>query len=468
MMMIGDFSDTQIKDIYKKQRLAFDNGETRSYEFRIHYLKKLKASILAHEADIISAVGKDFSKPSYDAFISEVGVTLNELSYFISNLKSLMRPKNVSTPMSLLPASTKLYHDPKGVVAIFSPWNYPFNLAMIPLVGAIAAGNCVMLKVAHETPHTALIIEKIVSETFAPEHAAVIQGNGRVIGQLMFDHCYFNHVFFTGSATVGKWIMAQAAKTLTPITLELGGKSPTIIDKSANLETAAKRIVWSKFFNCGQTCVAPDYLLVHKDIEEAFIAKMKSQIVNYFGNDPSKSEHYARMVNTERYDRVASFLDDGNIVVVGGLTDRSTNYIAPTVVKVVNLDQPIMQEEIFGPILPIVTWQEKTELLSFIRKNRYPLTCYIYSEDSDINQFVIKNVEFGSGCVNDSIAHFANHLIPFGGVQTSGIGKYHGHSSFNTFTNAKPIMSSPSKIELPFRYAPFTKWKWIVAKFFLK
>ncbi len=466
-MHVENHTADQINNAFSVKRAFFDNGNTRDYQFRLQSLKKLRNNIHELQDELTKAMAQDFGKPSYDVFIGEIGVALSEVTYAINNLDRWMAPVSVNTPITIMPASSRIYSDPKGVVAIFSPWNYPFNLSVIPLVGAIAAGNCVLLKVASETPYTSLVTEKLIRLTFDPEHVSVVMGEGSAIGKLMFDNCIFNHVFFTGSPTVGKWIMAQAAATLTPVTLELGGKSPTIVDKTANLPVAINRILWAKYSNAGQTCLAPDYLLLHEDIKDTFIAKFKAQIEKLYGTDPSKSASFARIVNTKRFDRLIELLGDGNIIH-GGNSIASERYIEPTVMLVDDLNQQIMGEEIFGPILPIIIWKNREELLPIIRRNRYPLTCYVYTSDTTLEKFIIENVEFGSGAINDSMAQFANHNMPFGGVQTSGIGKYHGKYSFDTFSNQKPVLKTWTWIDLPLRYIPYTKWKWSLARLFMR
>jgi aldehyde dehydrogenase (NAD+) len=457
----------QIKNVYDTQRVFFDKGLTRSFRFRIDSLRKLHENIIKLEKEITDALHSDLGKASYDSYISEIGVTLSELTYCIKNLSEWMAPVTIPTPIAIQPASSKIYNDPKGIVAIFAPWNYPFNLAIIPLVGAVAAGNCVMLKVASETPATSAVLEKLIAMTFDPFHVSLLQGEGRVVGEIMFDHCEFNHVFFTGSQTVGKWIMSQAAKTLTPVTLELGGKSPTIVDKSADIDIAVRRIAWAKFANLGQTCIAPDYILVHQDVKAVFIEKMIARVKSVYGEDAQTSPLLSKLVNQTRFQKVSSYLRDGEVLHGGG-TNSSLSVIEPTIMMISDPDSPIMKEEIFGPIMPILVWKDEQDLLSIIRKNRYPLSCYVYTSDRKLEKFVIDHIEFGSGCVNDSMAHFANHHMPFGGIQSSGMGKYHGKYSFLTFSNQKPMLKTWTIIDMPLRYFPFSTWKWKLAKMFLR
>ena len=304
--MLENHSEQQIRSDYDVKREFFDQGKTKSYAFRKKALIDLRKAIKTNEKEISQALSNDFGKPNYESYIGEIGVTIAEIDHTLSNLAQWMLPKSVSTPIAIQPASSKIYNDPKGVVVIFSPWNYPFNLTMIPLIGAIAAGNCVMLKPAHETAHMSVVIEKIIAKSFERNHVSVTQGEGKIVGPMMLRICFFNHLFFTGSPTVGKWMMSEAAKTLTPITLELGGKSPTIIDKDVNLKIAVNRIVWAKYFNCGQTCTSPDYILVHRDVKDQFITLAIAKIKEFYGDDPQKSEFYPRIINHQRFDKIRS------------------------------------------------------------------------------------------------------------------------------------------------------------------
>ena len=466
-MEIVNHTLKEIKESFESQRVFFDNGNTKSYDFIRKALLNLRDAIIKFKSEILAALYADFKKPSYEAYIGEIGVTTDDINFALKHLSTWMEVQHVPTPVTIQPATSRIYSDPLGVVLIFAPWNYPFNLTMIPLIGAIAAGNCVMLKPAHETPHIAKVMEKIIKETFKKEFVSVVMGEGRAIGELLLDNFTFNHIFFTGSPNVGKWVMEKAAKTLTPVTLELGGKSPTIIDKTANLKVAINRIVWAKFFNCGQTCTSPDYILVHEDIKDEFLKGIIAKIKEFYGDDPQQSPFYPRMVNKTRFDAVSKYLTQGKLIS-GGRVDPLDNYIEPSVIEIDNLDVPVMKEEIFGPIMPIITWSDKSEILSLVRKNRYPLTCYVFSEDKALIDFVIKNIEFGSGCINDTMAQFANSHFPFGGVQTSGIGKYHGKYSFDTFSNLKPILTTSTWIDPDLRYPPYTSFKMKLAKWFME
>lgn len=450
------FSDMKI--VFDSQRTFFDAGHTRSYKFRLHALKSLRTAVRTYQEDLMEAMALDYRKPKTEAFLGDIGVVLEELNYTIRHLKYWMQDKKVSTPITLMPGSSKIIYEPKGVVMIFSPWNYPFNLMMTPLIGAITAGNCVVIKPAHETPHTALVIQKLISDTFPSHHIAVAMGDGRIIGPMLLDNFVFNHIFFTGSAKTGKWIMAKAAEHLTPVTLELGGKCPAIVDDSARINSIVKRIVWSKLFNAGQTCLAIDYLLVHEKVKEKLVAKIISLIKAWYGTDIATSPDYCRIVNKERAAKIISLME-GEKIIFGGNYNLEDRFIEPTLIEVNNLDSPIMKEEIFGPLLPIMTWSNKEDIVRIVRKNRYPLACYVFSENEEMINYVHNNIEFGGGCVNDGIIHFANNHFGFGGVMSSGMGRYHGQSSFETFSHAKPILKSMSMVDTHIWYPPYTDGK---------
>lgn len=456
-----------LKEIWQAQRDFFDAGNTLEYRFRLESLAKLKKAIQNNREDIIAALHRDFRKPRFETYTSEIGVLIDEINYLMKHLRSWMQPKSITTPITLLPAHSRIYYEPKGVVVIFAPWNYPFQLMMTPLAGAIAAGNTVILKPAHETPHTAALLEKIVRDTFDPRHVSIVRGVGSEIGPMLLDNFRFDHIFFTGSPATGKWAMAKAAENLTPVTLELGGKSPVIVDKDVNLNAAVERITWAKFFNAGQTCIAPDYILVHKEVKEAFVEKTKRQIEAFFGDQPEKSPDFARLVSQSRFQVVQSLLSQGKILE-GGTCIQEENYIAPTLLEVNELSESIMSKEIFGPVMPLIVWEKQDELLAIIRKNRYPLTCYIYSNNRKLIDFIIRRVEFGSGCVNNSMIQYANNEIPFGGIQFSGLGRYHGKYSFRTFSNEKGVMFSPTWISPSYLFAPYNNFKMKLARFFLE
>ena len=378
-----------------------------------------------------------------------------------------MKPKKVSTPLVLQPSTSYIYSEPLGVTLIIGPWNYPFQLLLAPLVGSIAAGNCAILKPSDQTKHTSDLVEKIISETFAEEYISVVQGPGAMVGPMLIEKFRFDHIFFTGSPSVGKKIAAMAAQHLTPVTLELGGKSPVIVDKDANIDVAAKRLTWAKFFNAGQTCVCPDYLLVHESIKDEFINKLKFYIKEFFGDKPIESESFGRIVNEKRFDVLKAFLDEGNIVI-GGESDKNSKFISPTIIDGITLDSKIMLEEIFGPLLPVMTYSDIKEVVSIIRKNRYPLALYLYTNNKQIEDFIIENIEFGGGCINNGMLHLANSKLPFGGVGNSGMGRYHGVDSFDTFSHKKSILKTKECIDPALRYAPYSDKKLNTTKAFFK
>lgn len=464
--MNPDITEITIK--YNALRSFHDNGHTKSYDFRIQALRKLKGSIKKYENEIVEALQKDFGRPAYETYLSDIGVITDELNTALHNLKYWMKPEKVSTPLAIAPGySTRIYAESKGVVVVFAPWNYPVNLILIPLIGAIAAGNTVIVKPAHETEHASKVVEKIILESFASEHVTCILGEGKVLGPLLLEQFRFDHIFFTGSKEVGRFIMQKAAEKLSPVTLELGGKNPAIVDVSCRLNVSVNRLVWGKFFNAGQTCIAPDYLLVHEDILEKFITLTKERIRHVFTDQPESSPDYARIISQSRSEKIVSYLSQGEILY-GGKHNVNNRYIEPTLILVNNLDQPIMNEEIFGPVWPIVTWKNKEELIPIIRQNRYPLSCYIYAQSKDLMNFVIQNTEFGSGCINDNMVQFANKEMPFGGIQFSGNGRYHGKSSFDTFSHKKGVVRSFSFFDHNLKYAPYKKWQEKVARFFLE
>jgi aldehyde dehydrogenase (NAD+) len=441
--------------IYSRQKAFFENGHTRRHDFRVRQLKQLRKAIKTFEPDIIAALQKDLRKAPAEAFATEIGFAYKEIDHILTHLHEWMAPTNVSTPLIAQPSSSRILHDPLGLVLIIAPWNYPFQLLVAPLAGAIAGGNCAILKPSEETPHTALVIGLMIEQYFDDQYIAVVQG-AEVVPQLM-DRFRFDHVFFTGSVPVGKTIMAAAAKHLTPVTLELGGKSPCIIDKYVSLAKAARRIAWGKFVNAGQTCVAPDYLLVHAEVKDVFLSHLLQAIRKFYGDDPALSPDYPRMVNKKRFDAVKRLMSHGR-VLIGGQANEEDLYIAPTVLDEVRLDDPVMQEEIFGPLLPVLTFSDIHDVPSIITHNPYPLALYLFSSSKKTQQYILDNVRFGGGCINDTLMHLGNPDIPFGGVGTSGFGAYHGKFSFDTFTHAKGVLSTTTVVDIPLRYPPYGKW----------
>lgn len=439
------------------QREFFASCQTRDISFRLRQLKNLKTAIVEREKAIADALWTDLYKSFEEAYLTEISIVLQEIDYHIRHLKRWAKPKRVCTPVHLLPSSSKIIFEPMGVALIMAPWNYPFQLLMNPLVGAISAGNCALLKPSPYTPNIAKLMAEMIAEVFDPEYIAVVQGDRTVNEQLLKQR--FDMIFYTGSPAVGKVVMRAAAEHLTPVVLELGGKSPCLVDREANLTLAAKRIVWGKFINAGQTCIAPDYLLVHESVKSELIEKIKVAIHDFFGTDIKQSPHFGRIVNDNAFERLSRYLQNGKIVL-GGEIDSSERYIAPTILDEVMPEDAVMQEEIFGPILPIMTFKEKDEALSFVNSNPKPLAFYYFGKRKKGEQVFSKTTS-GGGCINDTVIHIANHRLPFGGVGNSGMGKYHGKESFLAFSNRRSVVFSSTTVDLPLKYPPYKFFKWV-------
>lgn len=442
-----------ISDVFAAQRHFFDSGATRPYVFRKTQLKKLKATLKKHETAILEALRADMGKHPLEAFSSEIGLLLDEIDNALTNLREWMRPQAVSSPLMHYPSASKIYREPKGLILMIGPWNYPVQLLVSPLIGAIAAGNCAILKPSELAPHAEAVIEKMIKDAFDPAFVAVITGDGHTVIPDIMQH-RFDHVFFTGSIPVGKKILEMAAPHLTPVTLELGGKSPCIVDKGADIKTAAKRIIWGKCWNAGQTCIAPDYILAHQSVMNTLIEEMTEAITHFFGEDVAGSKDYPRIINEKRFDQLSAYLQQGTIVT-GGQTDRTQKYIAPTILTDVSFDAPVMKEEIFGPILPVIPYNTTEEAIKMIAKNPYPLSLYVFSNSRRTEKAFIDKVAFGGGCINNTLIHFANADLPFGGIGYSGMGRYHGRSSFDEFTHFKGVMKTGTWLDVPVKYPPF-------------
>ncbi|HDK7169147.1 TPA: aldehyde dehydrogenase [Clostridium botulinum] len=441
-----------IGDMLKKQKSFFEKGYTKDINFRIETLKKLKHNIKMNENNIFKALKIDLNKSEFETFITEIGIVYDEINGAIKNIKKWSKPKKVKTPITNFLASSYIYNEPYGVALIIAPWNYPVQLIMAPLVGAISAGNCVLLKPSELAVETEKIIVKIIKETFSDEYIGVVTGGVKVSEALLKEK--FDYIFYTGGINVGKIVMRAAAEHLTPITLELGGKSPCIVDKDANIDLAARRITWGKFLNAGQTCVAPDYLVVHKNIKEKLISSIENYIIEFFGENAFENEEYPRIINERHFKRLEGYLKEGKIVF-GGKTDISNLYIEPTIIEGINLKNRIMEEEIFGPIFPVIEFEDIDEVIDIIKNNPKPLALYYFSEDKEKQEIIIKNISFGGGCINDTIMHLSTSTLPFGGVGSSGIGGYHGRASFDTFSHKKSILKKSNLIDIKIRYAPF-------------
>jgi aldehyde dehydrogenase (NAD+) len=443
-----------------QMRAYFDSGITKSYSFRRAQLERLKEALIKHENDISRALYLDLKKNPEEVHATETGLLLAEINVALKNLKRWMRPTRVGTNLMNLPGSSKIYHDPLGVVFIIAPWNYPFQLSLIPLVGAIAGGNCALVKPSELAPATAAVLEIIVTESFSPQYIAVVQGEGSELVPSIMKSFRFDHIFYTGSVQVGRSIYQQAAADLVPVTLELGGKNPAIVERDANLTVAAKRIVLGKFINAGQICVAPDYVLVDKRIEDKLIEELKKCMLDFYGENPEDSPAFGKIINQNRFDKILTYLDEPELVH-GGQHDRSKLFIGPTIIRNPSLNSDLMSEEIFGPILPIVGFSSQEEAKSIIGRNPNPLSLYVFTSSREKEKYWIEQIPFGGGCVNNAAWQFTNHYLPFGGVGESGIGAYHGKHTFELFTHAKPVMKSPVWLDPSLKYPPYAgKMKW--------
>lgn len=449
------------------QRAYFKSGATRSFAARRKVLRDLQSAIRSHEEELLAALHKDLRKPPFEAFISEIGTVYQGLQHALDNLKEWMRPEQVPTPLSLQVASSSVRVEPLGVVLIIAPWNYPFQLVMEPLIAAISSGNCALVKPSEDTPHTAAVTAKIISSVLDVKHINVIQGEGKIIVPELIEGFRFDHIFFTGSPRVGSRIMSMAAPQLIPVTLELGGKSPAIVDRKVEIKTAVKRIAWGKFFNAGQTCIAPDHVLIHEDRKDEFLELLQRTLVHFYGDDPQTSPHYGRIINAARFEKLKGYMGQGK-AVTGGQMDSADRYIAPTVLVSVTHDDSAMQEEIFGPILPVLTWREKEEVLAIIERNPFPLSTYIFSSDRKAQQYFSERIAFGGGVINNCLLHFGNDHLPFGGIGTSGMGRYHGKYGFDTFSHTRSIVDSSTLIEHGLQYPPYSKMKEKIARWSMK
>ncbi|MEA1785244.1 aldehyde dehydrogenase [Arenibacter sp. GZD96] len=426
---------------------------TKSILYRKSVLKKLYQEIVVREDAICDALYADFKKPKFEVLLSETQIVLAELKRCIRKLDSWSRPERIRSAVVNFPSSDWIYKEPYGNVLVISPWNYPFMLAMMPLIGAVAAGNTVIVKPSEKSPNTSALLTQIVGAVFNPNHVQVVLGNVAVAQQLLA--LQWDYIFFTGSSNVGKIVYEKAAKHLTPVTLELGGKNPCIVDTSASIDLAAKRIVWGKFFNAGQTCVAPDYILVHQQVKPMFTQALVKWITYFYGNDIAASPHFARIVNSDHLRNLIEKLKDETIIF-GGTWDSTTNYLSPTLVDSPSWDSALMQDEIFGPILPILSYESEADIEHCLTKFGKPLATYIFSNNRRFQNTIIANYSFGGGVINDVLIHLGNHRLPFGGVGQSGMGAYRGKRTFTTFTHHKPISKKANWVDIPLRYAPYT------------
>ncbi|MDD2820936.1 MAG: aldehyde dehydrogenase [Flavobacterium sp.] len=423
-----------------------------SLSFRKETLIQLLNTIVIHEDEIIEALYDDFKKPAFEAVLTETNYVITELKDTIKNLSKWAKPKKVFPSILNFPSTDFIYKEPYGKVLIIAPWNYPFQLALCPMIAAVAAGNQVVVKPSELTPKTSAVIRKIIEKIFHINHVECVEGGLEVSQKLLAER--WDYIFFTGSPTVGKIIAKAAAENLTPVTLELGGKNPCIIDETANLKLAAKRIVWGKFINAGQTCIAPDYILIQKDMKSHFIAYLKTEITKAYGENPALSPDFARIINTKNWLRLANLIEEEK-VIFGGQTDIENNYIAPTLIEENDMESLLMKEEIFGPLLPILSYEKEEDIKTVFSKFEKPLALYVFSENKRFSEKIIKQYSFGGGCINDTVVHFSNKRLPFGGVGHSGIGAYHGRLSFDTFSHKKSIVKKANWLDIPLRYAPY-------------
>ena len=446
-------------------RSYFETGETKSVDFRKAQLTRLKQAVIDHADQLQEALYTDLKKSPEESWVTETGFVLSEISNAINNIGKWMKPKRVGTNLLNLPSKSYVMTEPLGVVLIIGPWNYPLQLLFTPLAGAIAAGNCVVLKPSEFAPATAAIMKKIIDATFEKQYVQFVEGEGAVVIPSMMNNFVFDHVFYTGSTTVGKIIYQMAAANLIPVTLELGGKSPCIVEADANIAVTANRIAMTKFSNAGQMCVAPDYLLVHESVKDKLIAAFKQSMNTFFGSDASLSYDYGRIINEQQFDRLSSYLQQGNILI-GGNTNREQLYIEPTIMDQVSLAAPVMNEEIFGPILPILSFSNRSEAKAIIAQHKNPLAFYVFTSDSKKEAAWMDEIPFGGGCVNNAALHLTNHRLPFGGRGLSGSGKYHGKFSFETFSHQKAVMKTPTWLDPAVKYPPFKGklklFKWII------
>ena len=435
-------------------RRYFESGATQSYAFRKQKLEDLRTAVLRHEDDLMQALYTDLKKNKEEAWVTEIGFVLAEIRHTLKHLQGWMKPQKVSTNLLNLPSRSFVYKEPLGVALIIGPWNYPLQLLFTPLIGAIAAGNCAALKPSEYATATAAAMTKIVEESFSPEQVLYVEGEGAEVVPQLMNNFRFDHVFYTGSTVVGKSIYEMAAKQLVPVTLELGGKSPCVVESDANLKVAARRIAVTKFSNAGQMCVAPDYVLVHRSVKEAFVQQLISSIQSFFTEEPSSAYSYGKIINGKAFNRLVKYIEQGR-VIYGGKTNVATSYIEPTLLDNVSLDAAVMGEEIFGPVLPVLSFETFDEAKAIINRAANPLAFYVFTNDKGKEEKWLREIPFGGGCVNNASWHLTNFNLPFGGRGNSGIGSYHGKYSFDVFSHQKAVMKTPTWFDPDVKYPPF-------------
>ena len=459
---------SDIVSIMEKQRKFYSTGETLPISFRKEKLRALLASIEKHEAEILAALYEDLNKSSFEGYITEVSIVKDEIKFTLKHLSRWAKPKRVKTPITLFPGKSYRYREPYGITLIMAPWNYPFQLTLAPVVGSISGGNCTVVKPSNYSPATSAIIRKVLSECFAEDYIAVVEG-GRDANQALLQQ-KFDYIFFTGGVTVGKLVMEAASKNLTPVSLELGGKSPCIVDKTADIDLTAKRIMWGKFVNAGQTCVAPDYILVESVVKDELIAAMKKWIVKFHGEKPLEDPELPKIITQKHFERLSAFVDGRNAangsVAFGGSTNPATRQIEPTLLDSPTPDSPVMSEEIFGPVMPVIPVQDMNAAVAYVLSRPKPLALYYFTRNKKAQERMVKTVPYGGGCINDTLIHLATPYMPFGGVGNSGMGHYHGKESFTTFTHEKSVLKRGAWPDVPLRYQPYGD-KLKIAKLFM-
>lgn len=458
-------TSNEINRIVDRQRAFFYTQTTLPVSYRLHALRRLREGIIRHESAIHQALQKDLGKSAFESYMCETGLALSELSYMLKHTKAFAKEKRVHTPLAQFRSKSYRKPVPYGVCLIMSPWNYPFLLTIDPLIDAIAAGNTAVIKPSAYAPHTGAILQKLLEECFPQEYVAVITGGRAENTSLLKEH--FDYIFFTGSPSVGKEVMRHAAEHLTPVALELGGKSPCIVEKTANLKLAARRIVFGKFLNCGQTCVAPDYIYCDKEIKDALIQELKQQIVKQFGSTPLANPNYGNIINTKHFNRILGLLKSDNIIW-GGKSNPETLQIEPTLLTDITFQDAVMQEEIFGPVLPIVTYDSLDYAIQKINSMPHPLALYLFTSDKKLAKKVTASCSFGGGCINDVVIHLATSEMGFGGFGESGMGSYHGKDGFDAFSHYKSIVDKKTWLDLPMRYQPYQKKYEKLLRLFLK
>ena len=455
----------EIKELINKQRKFYSSNISKDLKFRIQNLKLLKSIIIKYEKEIQEALRLDLGKSETEAYMTEIGMVLDEIKYNIKHLAKWAKKKYVSTPLSQFPARSYRIPEPRGLVLIISPWNYPFLLSIQPLIGAIAAGNCVIIKPSEYSVNTSKLLKKILTEIYSEAYVTVVLGEKEVAQELLKEK--FDYIFYTGSTKIGKIVMEAAAKNLTPVTLELGGKSPCIVDEKCNVELAAKRIAYGKILNSGQTCVAPDYVFVHQNVKEQFLNCLIKYLKNFLGENALNNSDYPKIINEMQFNRIISLIDKEHVIYGGGY-NRNILKIEPTILTIKDMTSKVMQEEIFGPILPIIGYNNLDYIINYININPKPLALYLFTNNKKIEKRILKEVSYGGGCINDTIIHLANKRLGFGGVGNSGIGEYHGKFSFDTFSHYKSIIKKFIHIDLPVRYHPYSKMKEKLIRIFMK